>query len=657
MLQPSIAGDGFEGYDKEGVPFFIYDGSKHGVKVDDRSGDFYVWSANHTIRYYMNAGRDFSVGGTKVAKNSGDYSVQIVGEGSFTGTYLADWKIAKAQNTTASVKYGDSEATSEDNTTVFRDTYNGKTIADKIKVDVGNGGSDYTVKYFLDTGNSWEAVSEEDTKNAGSYRVSVTIPETQNYAETTISFQFRVYKREVEVGSVNLEKTTCAYGEEIPKITGFEFTGEQQPLEEDLKQFTADLISSYEYDAEGKHYGFEPDLFGTTASYKNYTVAGVPDSAKITFESASIENAVVTTAKLALKADGWTNLNSGVVKVEYTMPDGTVKELVKGTDFEFFDDYRTKNAGTYPIILEGIGDFTGEVEVEVEVAVANAELASSNTILYSDNIVMNFFATIEDEDFVDGAYVLFKYNHYGEDVEIKVDVDKTNLNKGRYVFPCSLSALEMSIEITAELYLRDMSEPISVKSRSISDYAHIAAQKASTEVERNVAKALLNYGAYTQISQNYMTDALPNTGLEIDVSDITVESDVNFVRPTGEVEGITYTSSTGIFTSAPTNRHYFRLASSSNIEDYVFKINDVEVTPILNSDGRYYIQTDPIKAYRLDDVQNVVVEKKDGTPVFDFDYSMVTYLKLASEKGTAAQKNQAKAMYNYYKAALAFVNK
>ncbi len=450
-LDPSVDED-FDG--DNGVPFFTYNGSKHGVKVTKITVPI-----DENRGFNLLAGRDFSIGGTKVAKNAGDYSVQIVGEGNFTGTYLAEWKIAKAQNTTASVKYGDSEATS-DNMTVFSDTYNGKTIADKIKVNVGNGGSDYTVEYFRydSATDSHIQVTEEDTKNAGSYDVLVTIPETQNYAETNIEFLFDVYRREVEVGSVNLEKTSCAYGEEIPKITGFEFTGEQQPLAEDLEQLTADLISSYKYDEDHKCYSFDSALFEATASYKNYFIADLPDSAEITFESASIENAVVTTAKLALKADGWTNLNSGVVKVEYTMPDGTVKELVEGTDFEFFDDYRTKNVGTYPIILEGKGDFTGEIEVEVEVAenVYNgSRVASYQSYDNNGRIFFTlFFDDIADSDAEFGVLLYRDEAPIGGDGLLTVDnPNVTKVTKNDNL--CSVVAKDIGYGVTVRTYRYD----------------------------------------------------------------------------------------------------------------------------------------------------------------------------------------------------------
>lgn len=590
-------------------------------------------------------GKDGYIGGTSKTYEAGEHDLQVVGAGSFTGTVKKTWTITKADLTVVIPE-------------IAERTYDG--IATTVEASLSNGSTDYlteeeiednditvTYKYEKKTGvDTWEEVTE--AKDAGTYRVTAAAT-SDNFNAATATKEFTIKKAEAIV-TLNAEDLTkpknYTDGSVGVTITGV-VPSDNITLPEAIDIGTG-VENGTEITAETPAIKDIQTLLGD-----NYEVV-IEGEPTVTIRAAKLTSVTVKTSYIK------TNGGDEFVSPEFEALDengstftGEIA-IVKGAE-------ETNKAGTYKLTVSDastLDDTTDDIKLVWDVKeLGTVELAATNTILYGDNVVLNFFATIENEDCVDGAYVLFKYNHYGEDVEVRVDVDKTNTNKGRYVFPCSLSALEMSVNVTAELYLKDMDEPISVKSRSISDYAHIAAQRASTEKERNVAKAMLNYGAYTQISQNYNTDSLPNAGLETDVSDVTVESNVNFVRPTGEVEGLTYTSSTGVFTSAPINRHYFKLAKSSKIEDYVFMINGVEVTPVLNSDGRYYIESDPIKAYKMDDVQNIVVEKKDGTPVFEFDYSMITYLKLASEKGNAAQKNQAKAMYNYYLAAVAYVNK
>ena len=125
------------------------------------------------------------------------------------------------------------------------------------------------------------------------------------------------------------------------------------------------------------------------------------------------------------------------------------------------------------------------------------------------------------------------------------------------------------------------------------------------------------------------------------------------MRPTEAVDGISYYGTSGMFVSAPFNRHYFAVEEGHDITEYTFEINGVKKDPILNT-ARYYIDSDPDKAYEMDNVQNVVVKKGDEV-IMSYSYSMVTYLSIAAEKGNENTKNQAKAMYSYYIAAKAFV--
>jgi hypothetical protein len=531
-------------------------------------------------------------------------------------------------------------------------------VNDPTAVDLEESGVTVTYKYEKlvtsgDAVGTWEEVSE--AKDAGGYRVTATVQGNDNFdvseEDATAAKVFEITQRDVKV-TLNADDLTKSNG--YKDGTVHVTYGEGDVVESDgiTLPETIDIGTGV---ADGTEITADNEAFADikTALGSNYNLV-VSGDPIVKIKAAKLASVEVKTSYI--KESGGDEFVSPVfIAKDENGNDFDVSKIVvvKGAD-------EINVAKSYNITVSDestLDDPADDFKLVWDVKeTGKVELASYNTIRYSDNVVMNFFATIEKEDCVDGAYVLFKYNHYGEDIEVKVDVDKTKMDDGEYVFSCNLNAREMTIDVTAELYLKDSTEPVSVKSRSISDYAHVAAQKAKTAEERNVAKAMLNYGAYTQILLDYNTDSLPNTGLEIDVSDITVESNVNFVRPTAEVEGIKYTGSTGVFTSAPTNRHYFKLAKSSSINDYVFKINGVEVTPVSDNGGEYFIECDPIKAYKMDDVQNVVVEKKDGTPVFDFDYSMVTYLKLASEKGNAAQKNQAKAMYNYYKAAVDFVN-
>lgn len=282
-------------------------------------------------------------------------------------------------------------------------------------------------------------------------------------------------------------------------------------------------------------------------------------------------------------------------------------------------------------------------------------LYKGNTVSFKDNLTLNFLATIADEN-VDGAYVKFTYNHYGEEKTVKVDADRNDKLGNYYRFRCELTASEMAIVVKAELYNDDSGEPVSTYSRSIRDYCIAGLEDDNTPAaEKALLRAALNYGGYTQERFKYNGEPYANEGYKDDISSVNVKSSITEDRPTGVSEGIEYVGSSVFFKNAPYVRYYFKLAEGSDIDDYTFTLDGSEVTVEKNG-SYYYFNAPSVLAYKLDDAQNVVV-KKGGTTAFDFNYSVIKWAQLASKDTEYPDDaDMSKAMFVYYQAAQAYVN-
>jgi uncharacterized repeat protein (TIGR02543 family) len=82
-----------------------------------------------------------------------------------------------------------------------------------------------------------------------------------------------------------------------------------------------------------------------------------------------------------------------------------------------------------------------------------AKLLQANTVSFKDNLSLNFLATLDDED-VDNAYVRLSFNHYGEAKTETVNASRNDMHSNRYYrFRCRLTASEMTIPVTAELFV------------------------------------------------------------------------------------------------------------------------------------------------------------------------------------------------------------
>ncbi len=566
----------------------------------------------------------YTVGGHKSGTNVGSYSSTVRANGNFTGDKDMPWSITNAQFANRAYDVEDK-------------TYDGTAITGYELTTIGTDPDDaqITYKFFEKNGDTYTSIGTAAPKDAGDYKVEATIT-AESYEDRTFTAEFTIAQRSVNVNFGDIEIT---YGVAVPATVSKTVEG----VNGETLTATAAVTAGSDLDA-GTH---DYSISKVTLSDNNYTLG-------TTTTGSLIVNSKPLTEDMFIVDKTYTDGTSWVTPVITT--DLTDADYSPDTDLS---TDTAKAFGTYDIVLNGQGNYTGQVTKEWVVAedfTGRAHFISGNTVSYRDYVIFNFLAEI-DESLTEGAYVIFTYDHYGEEQQVRVDIDTSEAGKngGYYRFGCPLTASEMAIDVKADLYITAQEEAVSTKTRTIENYAKLASELSSEPTERVLARALLNYGGYTQLNQGLNTDKLAYDGVQDDVSNVNIQSTIDFERPTEAVDGICYYGTSGMFVSAPFNRHYFAVEDGHDISEYTFEINGVEKAPTLNT-ARYYIDSDPIKSYQMDDEQKVVV-KRNGQTIMSYSYSMVTYLSIAAEKGDDNAKNQAKAMYSYYQAAVDFVNR
>lgn len=282
-----------------------------------------------------------------------------------------------------------------------------------------------------------------------------------------------------------------------------------------------------------------------------------------------------------------------------------------------------------------------------------------HSLCLNGNIGVNFYLELSDAVLADeNSYMKFTVLGKSNTVytkDIKDNAENQVLINGikHYKFTCEVTAKQMTETISADFYATQFGEEqcISSEEYTVQKYANYMLEHSSSYDEKiiNLVKAMLNYGAYSQIQFGYNTSNLANSPLaesEKALPDVIDLSAYDRTK-TGTAEGITYYGSNLILESQTTLRHFFVLEDGRDINDYTFKVNGSIVDPVRSGDY-YYIEITGISASALDTAYTVTV----GGFTLD-NYSALTYAKLVLESPSTNEslKNVTRALYLYNDAA------
>ena len=321
---------------------------------------------------------------------------------------------------------------------------------------------------------------------------------------------------------------------------------------------------------------------------------------------------------------------------------------------------------------------THEYEVATYCTVCNQELsrAKSNMICLdainasadAEIILMLYFT--DPCGLLDGATATVTMTTNGETVACE-DAKFEYVN-GRFLVSQPVASGEMTSPVTVTftdaqgniIPVYDYIEGTCSDSvtKTVTDYAE-RVLAIGADKQKNIIKALVTYGGYSQINFGTNVDDLAYGILGTsapELGEVTIKQEVT---PSGSVTGLTQDGQQAFLDSAIYLRVYFVLSDGS-INDYTFKLtrpNGSTATLTAQYDsakGKYFVDILNIPAAYMDDDYTITVTR--GTETLTVNTSVFAYLAKVLAEGsgaTEAQKNAAMAMYLYGAAATEFFGK
>ena len=352
---------------------------------------------------------------------------------------------------------------------------------------------------------------------------------------------------------------------------------------------------------------------------------------------------------------------------------GTMQYSLDGTNFS--EELPKGNAvGTYTVYYKGVGDSshsdTEAQTVEATIGFENgigARLAGHSLALDTGEIGVLFHMELDPEIISNSeTYMEFTFDNGKPMQSAQIDPANTYYNpkdgKTYYWFKCTVAAKEMTDTIHATLHSGSKSSE--TYEYTVKDYARDLIKISTDTDEVALAKAMLNYGAYSQLYFGYMTGNLAN---EFTAEDgITVEDDVQNTAVT--YERYCYDDEVGENSQVVFGDVNLELQTRVSLNMYFTNKTDAPVTA-----GFKNPYPCSIRVYQdaADDYENVKVVVEDIPPEmidyefkmyitadgtqYDFAYSPRSYIKkIVENSNNPKMVNLARALYLYNQAAKAY---
>ena len=401
-----------------------------------------------------------------------------------------------------------------------------------------------------------------------------------------------------------------------------------------------DLMFTWCYNLTGGNgTAFDPDYIDKTYIDKDgqpgyltgvYTLT-LPDHMEIVTdadENMKVGSKYLKGAALTFKPKtGYTASNVKANGTELTADDNGVytvtitdSNVAVTADFTFSDGIGAALAG-HSISLEG--DIGVNYYTELSDAIANSETAKMHFTIPTGTGTKT------------------------QDVSVKDARVDTVGGKTYYIFKCQVAAKEMTSQITAQLI--DGEYESDVFPYSVKEYADYLLEHTDENEDYAKAaplvKAMLNYGANSQLYFDKNTGALANAGLTneekaLGDAEISIADPVIGVLP----EGTTFEGATLSLKSETTLSLYF-----TSSDDLTFSCDGYDVVP--DPKGGYQIAR--IRGIKAKDIGNIFTLNVNGVTV---SYSPLNYCKyvLADDTQNENLQNAVKALYLYWQAAAAY---
>lgn len=296
------------------------------------------------------------------------------------------------------------------------------------------------------------------------------------------------------------------------------------------------------------------------------------------------------------------------------------------------------------------------------------------TLSLDGNIGVNFYMELAEDVVADKdafAYITYPNGNqkcYKEVYISDATKDEEKISgKTYYVFSCEVAAKDMTGEIT--LQMKTSKGEGAIYTYTVKDYIeyiiHNDSKYDATVVD--LANAIAEYGARSQLYFDYNVDNLANEGL-YDADQIWRVKDDVFESYVSSEDVANKSSAVGTFKIAnltlettTTVNVLFQVEENVNVESLIFKVGDDVVEPVkqtVKGETYYRISKKNIKASDLE--EKYVFSVSDGNATSTITYGAFSYantiLTDTTDKHSDEMKDVTRALWNLYKAAEAYVS-
>ncbi len=355
---------------------------------------------------------------------------------------------------------------------------------------------------------------------------------------------------------------------------------------------------------------------------------------------------------------------------------GTVLYSLDGTNYSE-EVPKGTNAGKYTVYykVEGNDNWNAVEPQTVTAKIGYSDGIGEHLMGYSvsldGDIGVNFYMELDDSVVADAdAYMQFTLPN-GDMPKVYVkDVKNSTVNiegKTYYVFKCNVAAKEMTDTITAQMI--DGEKSGTEYTYSVKDYADYLLTNTEENEEYEKAaplvKAMLDYGAYSQIYFKHNTDALANGGkdstniqnVKADTINKPYDPEGTYLENAGDT---TFEGATLSLRSETTLSLYFKSSTDLNFEIILDGIS-CEVEKDTTAGGYQIARIRGIKAADLDKTFGLDIDDAAETGTIrtfhgSVEYCPLTYCYNVLNGGSDDEnlQNVCRALYLYWQAAKAY---
>ena len=281
--------------------------------------------------------------------------------------------------------------------------------------------------------------------------------------------------------------------------------------------------------------------------------------------------------------------------------------------------------------------FCGDVISEA-IPVAVGKVAQWNITL-TDALQVNFYLSVS-KTIVSTATVHIAAG--GTEITCNV-AELTQTEDGLYGVSVKMSAAQMTEDIVVSI--RNNGELGASATYTVRQYADTLLADETKSQFHTLVKEMLNYGAAAQTYFDYGKDSMANSGIAgAGLQEIPEDADRTF-SVSGAVERASFYGASLVYRDRIALRYYFE----GDISSCNFYANGVKLEP-REKGGRYYVEIADISPDKLDQIVELEASDASGNTL-TVSYSPMHYMARMRNKGSEAEQNLVKALYNYYLAA------